>query len=74
MSLERKSLALELGLDGVVRTGEAKKLINTVFLLAPIPSSLLSRLLSDLLQPRFLRLTAPTQLLLVLLPLNWPSP
>jgi hypothetical protein len=74
MSLERKSLALELGIDGVVRTGEATKLINPVFILAPNQSSLLSRLLSDLLQPRLLRLTAPTQLLLVFLPLNWPSP
>jgi hypothetical protein len=44
-----QELALELGVDGVVRTGEEKKLINPVFILAAIPSSLLSRLLSDLL-------------------------
>ena len=66
---------MELGVDGVVRTGEATKLINSVFILSPNQSSFLPRLLlSDLLQPRLLRLTAPTQLLLVFLPLNWPSP
>jgi|LakMenEpi03Aug12_release.lakeMendotaPanAssembly.Ray.scaffolds.fasta_scaffold1207019_1 hypothetical protein len=48
-----------MGVNGVVRTGEATKLIDPVFILAAILISPLSRLLSDLLQPRLFRLTTP---------------